>query len=166
MKSNAMATTAWRPKACTITRSNGAPSAPAQIWRASVASTRISGTAEHLINPRALVPESIMPGYPWLAETKLDVRDTREKLKTLKRVGVPYTDDMLEKAEQDLVAQVSPDSRSAAEFLRRYPKARVAKFDNKPGTQPSELDALVAYLQMLGTLVDFATFDASGPNLR
>jgi cytochrome c oxidase cbb3-type subunit II len=122
--------------------------------------------SEHLINPRALVPESIMPGYPWLAETKLDVRDTREKLKTLKRVGVPYTDDMLAKAEQDLLAQVSPDSRSAAEFLRRYPKARVAKFDTKPGTQPSELDAVVAYLQMLGTLVDFATFDASGPNLR
>src|SRR4030095_763794 len=96
----------------------------------------------HLINPRALVPESIMPGYPWLGETKLDVRDTSEKLRTLKRVGVPYTEDMLAKAEQDLIAQVSPDSRIAAEFLRRYPKARVAKFDNKPGTQPSELDAL------------------------
>ena len=94
------------------------------------------------------------------------MRDTHDKLQTLKRVGVPYSEDMLAKAEQDLIAQVSPDSRGAAEFLRRYPKARVAKFDNRPGTQPSELDALVAYLQMLGTLVDFATFDASGPNLR
>jgi len=52
------------------------------------------------------------------------------------------------------------------ELLRRYPKAKVAKFDGKPDNQPTELDALVAYLQILGTLVDFATFDASGPNAR
>jgi len=50
--------------------------------------------------------------------------------------------------------------------LQRYPKAKVAKFDGKPGGQVTELDALVAYLQMLGTLVDFTTFDAAGPNLR
>jgi cytochrome c oxidase cbb3-type subunit 2 len=122
--------------------------------------------AEHLINPRSVVPESIMPGYPWLAETKLDTRDIAQKLKTLKLVGVPYTDEMIEKAVQDTIAQVSPDSRQAREFAKRYPKARAAKFDGKPGTEPTELDALVAYLQMLGTLVDFATFDASGPNLR
>src|SRR5688572_15645963 len=122
--------------------------------------------AEHLINPRAVVPESIMPGYPWLAETKLDVREMAAKLKTLKRVGVPYSDEMIEKAQQDVIAQISPDSRIARELLRRYPKAKVGKFDGKPNLQPSELDALVAYLQMLGTLVDFATFDASGPNLR
>jgi len=122
--------------------------------------------AEHLGNPRALVPESIMPGYPWLAETKLDGRDMMAKLMTLKRVGVPYSEDMLKSAEQDLIAQISPDTRKAAELVRRYPKAKVAKFDNKPGQEPSELDALIAYLQMLGTLVDFATFDAAGPNLR
>jgi cytochrome c oxidase cbb3-type subunit II len=122
--------------------------------------------AEHLSNPRALVPESIMPGYPWLAETKLDGRDMMAKLMTLKRVGVPYSEDMLKNAEQDLIAQISPDTRRAAELVRRYPKAKVAKFDNKPGQEPTELDALIAYLQMLGTLVDFATFDAAGPNLR
>jgi cytochrome c oxidase cbb3-type subunit II len=122
--------------------------------------------AEHLSNPRALVPESIMPGYPWLAETKLDGRDMLAKLMTLKRVGVPYSEDMLKNAEQDLIAQISPDTRRAAELVRRYPKAKVAKFDNKPGQEPTELDALIAYLQMLGTLVDFATFDAAGPNLR
>ncbi len=122
--------------------------------------------AEHLANPRALVPESIMPGYPWLAETKLDTRDTMQKLGTLQRVGVPYTQEMIEKAQQDLIAQISPDSRITKDFLQRYPKAKVSKFDGKPGVEPSELDALVAYLQMLGTLVDFATFDASGPNLR
>jgi cytochrome c oxidase cbb3-type subunit 2 len=73
---------------------------------------------------------------------------------------------MIEKAQQDVIAQISPDSRIARELLRRYPKAKVGKFDGKPNLEPSELDALVAYLQMLGTLVDFATFDASGPNLR
>jgi cytochrome c oxidase cbb3-type subunit 2 len=122
--------------------------------------------AEHLINPRALVPESIMPGYPWFAQNKIDASDAARRLKTLKAVGVPYTDEMIDKAKQDLFAQITPDSRQARELLRRYPKARVAKFDGKAGAEPTELDAMVAYLQMLGTLVDFATFDASGPNLR
>jgi cytochrome c oxidase cbb3-type subunit 2 len=81
-------------------------------------------------------------------------------------VGVAYTDEMIAKAKQDLVAQINPDSRAARELQRRYPKARVSKFDGQPGTEPTELDALIAYLQVLGTLVDFATFDASGPNLR
>jgi cytochrome c oxidase cbb3-type subunit 2 len=121
---------------------------------------------EHLINPRALVPESIMPGYPWLADNKINVRDIMQKLRTLQRVGVPYSDEMVEKAKQDLIAQISPDSRNARDLLRRYPKAKIAKFDGKQDLEPSELDALIAYLQMLGTLVDFATFDASGPNLR
>jgi cytochrome c oxidase cbb3-type subunit 2 len=122
--------------------------------------------AEHLINPRAVVPESIMPGYPWLATTRLDTRDIVERLKTLKVVGVPYTDDMIAKARQDLAAQITPDSRAARDLQKRYPKARAAKFDGRSGTEPTELDALIAYLQVLGTLVDFATFDASGPNLR
>jgi cytochrome c oxidase cbb3-type subunit 2 len=122
--------------------------------------------AEHLINPRAVVPESIMPGYPWLAKRNLNVADTVARLKTLRLVGVPYTDEMIAKAAQDLVAQITPDSRPAREMLRRYPKAKVAKFDGESGTEPTELDALIAYLQMLGTLVDFARFDPSGPNAR
>jgi len=122
--------------------------------------------AEHLINPRSLVPESIMPGYPWLAEQRLDADDILARLRTLRLVGVPYSDEMIAKARQDLVAQVAPDSRMARELQQRYPKAKVAKFDGKEGGEPTELDALIAYLQMLGTLVDFATFDASGPNLR
>jgi cytochrome c oxidase cbb3-type subunit 2 len=107
-----------------------------------------------------------MPGYPWLAERKLDASDIVQRLKTLRFVGVPYTDEMIDKAPQDIIAQVTPDSRPARELLRRYPKAKVGKFDGKPGNEPTELDALVAYLQILGTLVDFATFDAAGPNLR
>lgn len=122
--------------------------------------------AEHLINPRSVVPESIMPGYPWLSKRKLDIADAARRLKVLSMVGVPYTDDMLSKAARDIVAQISPDTRGARELVQRYPKAKVAKFDGEPGSDPTELDALIAYLQVLGTLVDFASFDPSGPNAR
>jgi len=121
---------------------------------------------EHMINPRSVVPESIMPAYPWLAERKLDTGNLAERLKTLRAVGVPYTDEMIEKAEADLKAQIDPDSRAARELLQRYPKAKVANFDGKADGEVTELDALIAYLQVLGTLVDFTSFDASGPNLR
>lgn len=120
---------------------------------------------EHMINPRAVVPESIMPGYPWLAATKLDANSAVARLRALRAVGVPYSDEMIETAAADLVAQVTPDSKEAKALLARYPKAKVADFDGNPGAV-TELDAMVAYLQMLGTLVDFADFDASGPNLR
>ncbi|MGZ8400600.1 MAG: cbb3-type cytochrome c oxidase subunit II, partial [Methyloceanibacter sp.] len=79
--------------------------------------------------------------------------------------GVPYTDEMIETADADLERQVNPNAEAIKEFLVRYPKAQVREFDAEPGFV-SELDALIAYLQMLGTLVDFATFDAAGPNLR
>jgi cytochrome c oxidase cbb3-type subunit 2 len=121
---------------------------------------------EHMRNPRAVVPESIMPGYPWLADRKVDLDNVRERLQTLRMVGVPYTDEMIENARADMLAQVSPDSRSARDLVKRYPKAKVAKFDGAASGEPTELDAMIAYLQMLGTLVDFASFDASGPNLR
>jgi cytochrome c oxidase cbb3-type subunit 2 len=122
--------------------------------------------ADHLINPRSLVPESIMPGYPWLASTPLAADDVTDKLKTLRRVGVPYADAQIDNAARDLKAQIEPDSRAARELLTRYPKAKIVHFEGRKGTGPTELDALVAYLQVLGQLVDFATFDASGPNLR
>ncbi len=127
---------------------------------------------DHMRNPRSVVPESIMPGYPFLERTALDYSDIDSRMKTLRMTGVPYTDEMIAKARQDLEAQVNPDSKQAKDLVERYKKAaggrdsvRVAKFDGKPG-QPSELDALVAYLQVLGTMVDFATFDAAGPGLR
>ena len=120
---------------------------------------------EHLINPRAVVPESIMPGYPWLSATKLDYSKIADNMKTLSVVGVPYSADMIAKAKADLEAQANPDSAGVKELLKRYPKAKVGNFDGKPG-EVTELDAVIAYLQVLGTLVDFASFDASGPNLR
>ena len=120
---------------------------------------------EHLINPRAVVPESIMPGYPWLAQTKLDASTVAKKMKTQQLLGVPYSDEMIAKSGEDLVAQTKPDTSGAKAVLARYPKAKVANFDGDDSSV-TELDAMVAYLQMLGTLVDFASFDASGPNLR
>ena len=121
--------------------------------------------AVHLKNPRAIVPESIMPGYPQLARTPLDYRDIADRLRTNREVGVPYTDEMIENAKADLERQLDPAADGVKEFLARYPKAQVRQFDDNPG-YVSELDAVIAYLQMLGTLVDFAKFDAAGPNLR
>jgi cytochrome c oxidase cbb3-type subunit 2 len=119
----------------------------------------------HLTNPRAVVPESIMPGYPFLAKTVLRTDDLPAKLKTLAMTGVPYTPEMIENAIADVERQVNADADGAADVLARYPKAQQRQFDGDPATV-SELDALVAYLQMLGTLVDFAEFDEAGPNLR
>ena len=121
---------------------------------------------EHLINPRVVVPESIMPGYPFLASNKLNYSDIEERLKTLRLTGVPYTDEQIKSAKADLEAQVgSVDDDGAEALLKRYPKANIGNFDAN-AAQISELDAVIAYLQMLGTLVDFTKFDASGPNLR
>ena len=119
----------------------------------------------HMHDPRSVVPESIMPGYPFLAKTALNYQDIAERLKTLRAVGVPYTDAMIENAKTDLQRQLDPAAEGVKDFLKRYPKAQVRQFDGDPSTI-SELDAVIAYLQMLGTLVDFAKFDAAGPNLR
>ncbi len=120
---------------------------------------------EHMINPRSVVPESIMPGYPWLAANKLDYKNIAENMKTLRALGTPYTDEMIKNARQDVEAQVDPDHDEVDALMARYPKANVANFDNN-AKAVTELDAVIAYLQMLGTLVDFATFDQTGPNLR
>ena len=122
--------------------------------------------ADHLGNPRALVPESIMPGYPWLTQTKVDTRDLLARMTTLRMVGVPYTDEMLANAERDLAAQINPENRPARDLVKRYPKAKVVRFEQRKIAEATELDALVAYLQILGQMVDFTTFDAAGPNLR
>ncbi|MGB6906335.1 MAG: cytochrome-c oxidase, cbb3-type subunit II [Methyloceanibacter sp.] len=121
--------------------------------------------AVHMQKPRAIVPESIMPGYPFLADRELDYADIAERLRANQIVGVPYTNEMIENAKADLERQLDPAAEGVKEFLSRYPKAQVRQFDGDPG-KVSELDAVIAYLQMLGTLVDFAKFDAAGPNLR
>ncbi len=114
----------------------------------------------HLTNPQSVVPESIMPKYGFLTETLVTPDMIEAKMETHRLVGVPYTDEMIENAEADFRAQANPDSDYDA-MLERYHGAQVRNFDSQPGI--SEMDALIAYLQMLGTLVDFSTFtpDAS-----
>jgi cytochrome c oxidase cbb3-type subunit 2 len=107
---------------------------------------------QHLINPQSVVPESVMPQYGFLAETSLRVADPRAMLEALAIVGVPYSETDLEMAAQDLVAQGDPDV-PAGDLLDRYPKAQLRDFDGDP-QRLTEMDALLAYLQMLGTLVD------------
>lgn len=121
---------------------------------------------DHMTNPRSVVPESIMPSYPWLARSVIDPKTMESRLKALRMVGVPYTDDQLKTVVADMVAQTQPDTRGARQLANRYPKAKAVKFEGKQVDGVTELEALIAYMQVLGTLVDFATFDASGPNLR
>jgi cytochrome c oxidase cbb3-type subunit 2 len=106
----------------------------------------------HLINAQSVVPESLMPHYAFLAETPLETADLQARLRTLRAVGVPYTDDDIANAMADLNTQVTPDADSAA-LLKRYPKAVTVPGNGRAVT---EMDALVAYLQVLGTMVDFA----------
>jgi cytochrome c oxidase cbb3-type subunit 2 len=107
---------------------------------------------QHLIDPRSVVPESIMPPYSFLAETPLTVPDPSAKLSALRTVGVPYSDMDIELAETDLFAQADPDL-DAGDLEERYPKTQIRDFDGNPDVV-TEMDALIAYLQMLGTLVD------------
>ena len=118
----------------------------------------------HMIDPRSVVPESIMPGYKFLAETELSYWDVAEHMKTLSIVGVPYTDDMIANAENDLRAQANGEVGDPDAVLARYPRAVIGDFDGNPA-KITEMDALVAYLQMLGTLVDFTTYKPE-ENLR
>jgi len=107
----------------------------------------------HLIHPQSVVPESVMPSYAFLATTPISGDEIAEHLKTLRLTGVPYTDDQIANAATDFAAQGSVDG-AGAEFDARWPKAASRDFDGNP-EQLTEMDALVAYLQMLGTLVDF-----------
>jgi len=113
---------------------------------------------QHLIEPRNVVPESIMPSYSFLATTELKAGDMSEHLKTQSLLGVPYTDEMIENASADLAAQADPEADQSG-VEARYPKAKLGDFDGDP-KKLTEMDALVAYLQMLGTLVDFESYDA------
>jgi len=107
----------------------------------------------HLVDPRAVVPQSIMPSYAFLAQKPVDPTDIADHLKALSIVGVPYSDEMIAKARADLLTQADPNADTDG-VLARYPKAAVGDFDGDP-TKLTEMDALVAYLQMLGKLVEF-----------
>ena len=110
----------------------------------------------HLNNPREVVPESVMPHYSWLGRTELRSDDLGSHLKALRRVGVPYTDEMIANARSDAYGQATPDTPYAEGVTKRYGlETNVRAFDGKPG-ELTELDALVAYLQILGKLTDAA----------
>ncbi|MGB0960375.1 MAG: cytochrome-c oxidase, cbb3-type subunit II [Halocynthiibacter sp.] len=116
---------------------------------------------DHLTDPQSVVPESVMPKYGFLSNAMIDGERVGDLMKTHRLVGVPYTDDMIANAKADFEAQADPDSDYDGLHERYSENATVSNFDGKPGI--SEMDAMVAYLQVLGTMVDFSTFtpDAS-----
>jgi cytochrome c oxidase cbb3-type subunit 2 len=118
----------------------------------------------HMVDPQSVVPESIMPGYPFLAERPVRSSDIAEHMLANRAVGVPYSDEMIAAAAADLRAQADPEGAGVDELLARYPKAQARDFDGNP-EMITELDALIAYLQMLGTLVDFDVYKPE-ENLR
>ena len=119
----------------------------------------------HMVNPRAVVPESIMPPYATLEKTILNVEDVQRMLIANRRIGVPYTPDQIARAKEALHTQTDPNSEDLEAFQKRYPKAQVRDFDGQ-ADKITEADALIAYLQMLGTLVDFKTYRANAPENR
>jgi cytochrome c oxidase cbb3-type subunit 2 len=112
---------------------------------------------QHLTEPRSVVPESIMPSYGFLKTTPLKINNISAHLSANLAVGVPYSEEMITSASADLADQANPDVDTTA-FLTRYPKAKTGDFDGDPAAL-TEMDALIAYLQMLGTLVDFKSYD-------
>jgi cytochrome c oxidase cbb3-type subunit II len=110
---------------------------------------------DHLIDPQSVVPVSIMPKYGFLLDRLIEPEHIGDLMATHAMIGVPYTEEMIANAAADFRVQVDPMGDFDG-LLERYPKAQVRNFDGQPGI--SEMDALIAYLQMLGTLVDFSTY--------
>jgi len=122
---------------------------------------------QHLTDPRSVVPESNMPPYKFLAETDLDYRAIEQRLATLTTVGVPYSKVEIANAKADLEQQVDPFAGETSGLKKRYgAKVQQRDYDGNP-EKLTEMDALIAYLQVLGTMVDFRTYKAEDPrNLR
>ncbi|MCB1369052.1 MAG: cytochrome-c oxidase, cbb3-type subunit II [Rhodobacteraceae bacterium] len=111
----------------------------------------------HMTDPRSVVPVSIMPAYAFLSDTVLDGAMSGAVLKTNAMVGVPYSPEMIEAATADFKAQADPDADTDGLMERYGENVNVRNFDGRP--ELTEMDALVAYLQVLGTMVDFSTFE-------
>jgi cytochrome c oxidase cbb3-type subunit 2 len=120
----------------------------------------------HLINPRDVVPESNMPAYRWLARTPLDTDQLHLHLAAQRVLGVPYTAEMVDHAARDAQGQATPDSDAAAGVVERYGKeTQVSAFDGV-ATEVTEMDALVAYLQILGRLTAAAYETSAAPERK
>jgi cytochrome c oxidase cbb3-type subunit 2 len=118
---------------------------------------------DHLVDPRSVVPESVMPPYKFLAQKELDYSDIAARMRAQRTVGVPYTQDEIDNAKKDLEAQADPYSTDAVGLRGRYGAKVVNRdFDGDPN-KVTEMDAAIAYLQMLGTLVDFNSYKAKAP---
>jgi cytochrome c oxidase cbb3-type subunit 2 len=113
---------------------------------------------DHLRAPKSVVPGTVMPAYPWLAATDLDYAHIGDDLKVQAALGVPYTPDMIAAAAGDVRAQAGNDVPEAPDLAKRYQKAQARDYDGNP-SRITEADALIAYLQTLGTLVDFKLYD-------
>jgi cytochrome c oxidase cbb3-type subunit 2 len=113
---------------------------------------------DHLRDPRSVVPGSVMPDYSFLERTDLDYSHIDRDLAALKTVGVPYTAAMIENAQADVVAQATNDNPAAVDLAKRYPKVNARDFAGVSG-RVTEADALIAYLQLLGTEVNFKLYD-------
>jgi cytochrome c oxidase cbb3-type subunit 2 len=111
---------------------------------------------DHLNAPKSVVPGTVMPAYPWLATTEVDLSHIDDDLRVQAKLGVPYTADMIANAQADARAQASADA--SEDLTRRYPKAQARDYDGRPD-RLTEADALIAYLQVLGTFVDFKLYD-------
>jgi len=113
---------------------------------------------DHLREPKSVVPGTVMPAYPWLAATELDYAHIDDDMKVNAALGVPYTPDMIARAAADVKTQATTDAPEAAEFAKRYPRAQARDYDGN-AARVTEADALIAYLQVLGTLVDFKLYN-------
>lgn len=111
--------------------------------------------AAHLRHPRDVVPESIMPSYAFLGGHRASLDDISDHMRTLRLTGVPYTNEMINNAYSDAIAQGSGDNVDKGGVQKRYgEKINARDFDGN-SVYVSEMDALIAYLQQLGTQVDF-----------
>jgi cytochrome c oxidase cbb3-type subunit 2 len=117
----------------------------------------------HLINPRDVVPESNMPAYPWLARVSLHTSDLTRHLEAQRALGVPYTDEMIQNAARDAYGQAAPDSDFAAGVTERYGEGTAMSAFDGVATRLTEMDALVAYLQVIGRLTDAAFENTAAP---
>ena len=114
----------------------------------------------HLMNPRSVVPQSIMPDYPWLMKNDLDYSDIQERMRALKETGVPYSETQAEYDHN--VKRFGADVADKLDILHAeenlIKQAQTNDYDGQR-SRITEMDALVAYLQVLGTMVDFSKYD-------
>jgi cytochrome c oxidase cbb3-type subunit 2 len=113
---------------------------------------------DHLKAPKSVVPGTVMPGYPWLAQTDLDFEHIADDLRVQAALGVPYTPEMIAQARADVRTQATTTASEAIDLAKRYPKAQSRDYDGDPA-RISEADAVIAYLQVLGSLVDFKLYN-------